>query len=45
MFFSPPGLVIKGLKERFDEATRRNDVKAIVLTGKVSMDRTYSVTL
>ena len=27
-----------GLKEKFDEATRRNDVRAIVLTGKVSMD-------
>lgn len=26
--------IIKGLKERFDEAARRNDVKAIVLTGK-----------
>ena len=25
--------VIAGLKERFDEATRRNDVKSIVLTG------------
>lgn len=23
-----------GLKDRFDEAARRNDVKAIVLTGK-----------
>ncbi|KAI9119211.1 hypothetical protein K1719_009886 [Acacia pycnantha] len=26
--------IFKGLKEKFDEATRRNDVKAIVLTGK-----------
>ncbi|KAK7272698.1 hypothetical protein RJT34_29472 [Clitoria ternatea] len=26
--------IIKGLKDRFDEAARRNDVKAIVLTGK-----------
>ncbi|KAF9662538.1 hypothetical protein SADUNF_Sadunf18G0064600 [Salix dunnii] len=26
--------IISGLKEKFDEATRRNDVKAIVLTGK-----------
>ncbi|KAJ7973844.1 Peroxisomal fatty acid beta-oxidation multifunctional protein [Quillaja saponaria] len=26
--------VILGLKEKFDEAVRRNDVKAIVLTGK-----------
>ncbi|KAJ9183943.1 hypothetical protein P3X46_007737 [Hevea brasiliensis] len=26
--------IIAGLKERFDEATRRNDVQAIVLTGK-----------
>ncbi|CAI0628816.1 unnamed protein product [Linum tenue] len=26
--------IINGLKEKFDEATRRNDVKAIVLTGK-----------
>ena len=27
--------VIAGLKEKFDEATRRNDVKAIVLTGNI----------
>lgn len=27
--------VIAGLKEKFDDAVRRNDVKAIVLTGKV----------
>ncbi|KAE7998726.1 hypothetical protein FH972_003237 [Carpinus fangiana] len=26
--------IITGLKEKFDEAVRRNDVKAIVLTGK-----------
>ncbi|XP_011048390.1 PREDICTED: peroxisomal fatty acid beta-oxidation multifunctional protein AIM1 isoform X2 [Populus euphratica] len=26
--------IIAGLKEKFDEATRRNDVKALVLTGK-----------
>ncbi|RDX74994.1 Peroxisomal fatty acid beta-oxidation multifunctional protein AIM1 [Mucuna pruriens] len=26
--------IIRGLKDRFDEAARRNDVKAIVLTGK-----------
>ncbi|KAK7314460.1 hypothetical protein VNO77_32984 [Canavalia gladiata] len=26
--------IIKGLQNRFDEAARRNDVKAIVLTGK-----------
>ncbi|KAL5537474.1 hypothetical protein UlMin_043175 [Ulmus minor] len=26
--------IIAGLKEKFNEATRRNDVKAIVLTGK-----------
>ncbi|XP_024032302.1 peroxisomal fatty acid beta-oxidation multifunctional protein AIM1 [Morus notabilis] len=26
--------IIAGLKEKFDEATRRNDVRAIVLTGK-----------
>ncbi|KAJ6731476.1 3-HYDROXYACYL-COA DEHYROGENASE [Salix purpurea] len=26
--------IISGLKEKFDEATRRNDVKALVLTGK-----------
>ncbi|XP_015898310.3 peroxisomal fatty acid beta-oxidation multifunctional protein AIM1 [Ziziphus jujuba] len=26
--------IIAGLKEKFDEANRRNDVKAIVLTGK-----------
>ncbi|OMO87975.1 Crotonase superfamily [Corchorus capsularis] len=26
--------IIAGLKEKFDEATRRSDVKAIVLTGK-----------
>ena len=26
-------LVIMGLKDRFEEAARRNDVKAIVLTG------------
>ncbi|KAK7314462.1 hypothetical protein VNO77_32986 [Canavalia gladiata] len=26
--------IIKGLKDRFDEAVSRNDVKAIVLTGK-----------
>uniref|UniRef100_A0A5B7A497 Putative Enoyl-CoA hydratase/isomerase family n=1 Tax=Davidia involucrata TaxID=16924 RepID=A0A5B7A497_DAVIN len=26
--------IIAGLKEKFEEATRRNDVKAIVLTGK-----------
>ncbi|XP_028806540.1 peroxisomal fatty acid beta-oxidation multifunctional protein AIM1 isoform X1 [Neltuma alba] len=26
--------IIRGLKEKFDEATRRDDVKAIVLTGK-----------
>ncbi|BAU02874.1 hypothetical protein LR48_Vigan10g013800 [Vigna angularis] len=26
--------IIMGLKDRFDEAARRNDVKAIVLTGK-----------
>lgn len=26
--------VIIGLKEKFDEATRREDVKAIVLTGE-----------
>ncbi|KAK6236335.1 Enoyl-CoA hydratase/isomerase - like 10 [Theobroma cacao] len=26
--------IISGLKEKFDEATRRSDVKAIVLTGK-----------
>ncbi|OAY27289.1 hypothetical protein MANES_16G113900v8 [Manihot esculenta] len=26
--------IIAGLKEKFDEATRRNDVQAIVLTGK-----------
>ncbi|KAF7819802.1 peroxisomal fatty acid beta-oxidation multifunctional protein aim1-like [Senna tora] len=26
--------IISGLKEKFDEAQRRNDVKAIVLTGK-----------
>jgi enoyl-CoA hydratase/carnithine racemase len=25
--------VIAGLKEKFDEAARRSDVKAIVLTG------------
>jgi enoyl-CoA hydratase/carnithine racemase len=29
------GAVITGLKEKFDEAVRRNDVKAIVLTGKI----------
>lgn len=28
------GAVIRGLKEKFDEAVRRNDVQAIVLTGK-----------
>ena len=28
-------LVIMGLKNRFDEAARRNDVKAIVLTGNI----------
>jgi enoyl-CoA hydratase/3-hydroxyacyl-CoA dehydrogenase len=27
--------VIAGLKEKFDEATRRNDVKALVLTGNL----------
>ncbi|CAK7337423.1 unnamed protein product [Dovyalis caffra] len=26
--------IIAGLKEKFDEATRRNDVKAMVITGK-----------
>ena len=29
--------VIAGLKEKFDEATRRSDVKAIVLTGEFSV--------
>lgn len=28
------GAVITGLKQRFNEATRRKDVKAIVLTGE-----------
>ena len=31
------GLVIKGLQEKFNEAARRNDVKAIILTGKGGM--------
>lgn len=31
-------LVIRGLKNKFEEAARRNDVKAIVLTGNFDLD-------
>ncbi|PPR80811.1 hypothetical protein GOBAR_AA39901 [Gossypium barbadense] len=37
--------IIDGLKEKFAEATRRNDVKAIVLTGDVSIMPDVSVDL
>lgn len=30
------GAVIAGLKQKFNEAARRSDVKAIVLTGEFS---------
>lgn len=35
------GAVIAGLKEKFDEATRRNDVQAIVLTGEYLLIKNY----
>ncbi|KAE8654647.1 Peroxisomal fatty acid beta-oxidation multifunctional protein AIM1 [Hibiscus syriacus] len=37
--------VIAGLVEKFDEASRRNDVKAVVLTGDVSVMPDVSVDL
>lgn len=35
LFFLFRDVVLDGLKEKFVEATRREDVKAIVLTGEL----------
>lgn len=37
--FGSPRAVIQGLKEKYAEAADRDDVKAIVLTGEISLAR------